>query len=136
VHGPQAKRFEPDSTPKNYERQRRRLRIVAALTRQVEATPFTNLGDQPFITRERQFAPLAIARLYLAMARELIWQVESGMLGCSECGWVFRPGKAPHGKTMAEMERDFLAHRDKDFAEHVCGEHPAGKPGAHRAKQS
>jgi hypothetical protein len=65
------------------------------------------------------------------MPRELVWQEESGLLGCSECGWVFRPGKSPQDKTPEEIARDFLLQRDKDFAAHVCAAHPLGKAGLH-----
>jgi hypothetical protein len=61
------------------------------------------------------------------MPRELIWQVESGLLGCSECGWVFRPGKAPQDKPPEEIARDFVLQRDKDFAAHLCAAHPRDK---------
>jgi hypothetical protein len=63
------------------------------------------------------------------MPRELVWQEESGLLGCSECGWVFRPGKAPLDKPPEEIARDFLLQRDNDFAAHVCAAHPLNKPG-------
>jgi hypothetical protein len=58
----------------------------------------------------------------------LLWQEESGLLGCSECGWVFRPGKPAQDKPPEEIALDFALQRDKDFAAHVCTVHPRTKP--------
>jgi hypothetical protein len=58
------------------------------------------------------------------MSRELIWQEEAGLLGCSDCGWVFRPGKPSPERAPEEIARDFALQRDRDFAGHVCAEHP------------
>jgi hypothetical protein len=56
--------------------------------------------------------------------RNLVWLEESGMLGCSECAWVFRPRGSPKGKSPEEMLRDFESQRDEAFASHLCAEHP------------
>jgi hypothetical protein len=44
--------------------------------------------------------------------------------GCSECAWVFNPSGSPTGKSLDEMKQNFEQWRDKDFATHVCAEHP------------
>lgn len=62
------------------------------------------------------------------MPRELIWQEDAGLLGCSECGWVYRPGKPSPEKSPEAIARDFALQRDKDFADHVCAEHPRLAP--------
>jgi hypothetical protein len=59
--------------------------------------------------------------------RRLVWIAESGMLGCSECDWVFRPRGSPKGKSPEEMMRDFESQRDEAFASHVCTERPKEK---------
>jgi hypothetical protein len=56
--------------------------------------------------------------------RNLVWLEESGLLGCSECAWVFRPRGSPKGKSPEEMLRDFESQRDEAFASHLCAEHP------------
>jgi hypothetical protein len=56
--------------------------------------------------------------------RNLVWVEESGMLGCSECAWVFRPRGSPKGKSPEEMLRDFESQRDEAFASHLCAEYP------------
>jgi hypothetical protein len=62
------------------------------------------------------------------VTRELIWQEEAGLLGCSACGWVFRPGKPSPEKTPEEIAREFTLQRDRGFADHVCAEHPRRPP--------
>ena len=56
--------------------------------------------------------------------RSLVWLEESGLLGCSECAWVFRPRGSPKGKAPEEVVRDFESQRDEAFASHICAEHP------------
>jgi hypothetical protein len=63
------------------------------------------------------------------MKRKLIWieeQLFQGW-GCSECTWVFNPSGAPIGISLDEMMKNYEQKRDKDFAAHVCTEHPRAK---------
>ena len=58
--------------------------------------------------------------------RKMIWvksAYEEGW-GCSECAWVFNPSGPPVGKALDEMKQNYERQRDKDFAAHVCAEHP------------
>jgi len=60
------------------------------------------------------------------MRRRLVW-VENQKLqgfGCSECNWVFNPSGAPVGESLDEMKQKYEAQCDKEFAAHVCAEHP------------
>jgi rubredoxin len=63
------------------------------------------------------------------MRRKLVWIEEQpfGRWGCSECAWVFNPSGSPTGKSLDEMKQNYERQRDKDFAAHVCGEHPRAK---------
>jgi hypothetical protein len=60
------------------------------------------------------------------MRRQLIWLKEQRFSGwgCSECAWVFNPSGPPVGKALDEMKQNYERQRDKDFAAHVCAEHP------------
>jgi len=65
----------------------------------------------------------------MAATRKLIWIDKGGFRGwgCSECGWVFTSSDALTGKSFDELMRNFEAKRDKEFANHVCTEHPRTK---------
>jgi hypothetical protein len=63
------------------------------------------------------------------MLRKLIW-IEKPRFqgcGCSECAWSFKPSGPPSGKSLREMKDTFERLRDKEFATHVCAEHPRAK---------
>jgi hypothetical protein len=62
----------------------------------------------------------------MAARRKLIWIEESHFrgYGCSACAWVFKPSGAPTGNSFDEMMRNFELQRDKEFAFHVCADHP------------
>jgi len=63
------------------------------------------------------------------MSRKLVWieQQRFRGFGCSECAWVFNPSSAPN----------FELQRDKEFALHVCADHPGTKaPGARTLNNS
>jgi hypothetical protein len=47
--------------------------------------------------------------------------------GCSECAWVFNPSGPPVGNSLQEMKEIFERLRDKEFAIHICAEHPRAK---------
>jgi hypothetical protein len=65
----------------------------------------------------------------VAKRRTLIWTEKSWFQssGCSECAWVFTPSGPPHGDSLAEMMEKYERRRDKEFAAHVCAEHPRTK---------
>jgi hypothetical protein len=48
---------------------------------------------------------------------------------CSECAWVFKPSGPPVGRSIEEMIEIYKRLRDKEFAIHVCAEHPRAKKG-------
>jgi hypothetical protein len=60
------------------------------------------------------------------MLRKLVWVERQTFQGwaCSECAWVFNPVGTPAGKSLDEMKRNYEQQRDKEFASHVCAEHP------------
>jgi hypothetical protein len=63
------------------------------------------------------------------MRRELVWIEQQRFVGwgCSECAWVFNPSSIPTGNSLDEMKRDYEQQRDRDFAAHICAEHPGAK---------
>jgi hypothetical protein len=63
------------------------------------------------------------------MRRKLVWVEEQRSLGwgCSECAWMFNPSGSPIGKSLDDMMQNYERQRDKDFAAHVCADHPRGK---------
>ena len=68
-------------------------------------------------------------RPMLATRRTLIW-IEGSRFrgsGCSECAWVFSPSGPPAGNSLADMLEKYEQQRDKEFAAHVCAEHPRSK---------
>ncbi len=60
------------------------------------------------------------------MRRKLVWveRPDFQAWGCSECAWVFNPPSAVVGNSVEEMKTNFGRQRDKEFASHVCAEHP------------
>jgi hypothetical protein len=65
----------------------------------------------------------------MAALRKLVWIEEDRYRGwsCSECARVFNPSGPPTGKSYCEMMRKFEAQRDKEFASHLCADHPRAK---------
>jgi len=65
----------------------------------------------------------------VAVRRTLIWIDRSRFQGsgCSECAWVFSPSGPPAGDSLAQMMEKYERRRDKEFAAHVCAEHPRSK---------
>jgi len=47
--------------------------------------------------------------------------------GCSGCNWRFDPSGVLIGDSLDEMKSKYEAERDKEFAAHVCAEHPSPK---------
>ena len=60
------------------------------------------------------------------MRRKLVWVERQNFQGwgCTECAWVFNPSGPPVGKSLDEMKQNYEQRRDKEFASHVCAEHP------------
>jgi hypothetical protein len=63
------------------------------------------------------------------MRRKLVWIEEQSFWGwgCSECAWVFNASGSPAGNSLDEMKQNYEQRRDKEFAAHVCAEHPQPK---------
>ena len=92
----------------------------------VVAVP-SNANAAPFFTRAY---PRQIARCAKeTMRRKLVWIEQQHLWGwgCSECEWVFNLSGSPVGKSLDEMIQNYEQGRDKDFATHVCSEHPRAK---------
>ncbi len=90
--------------------------------------------------RTRTFRPLSAGTRHVvrqrwgaatkaAMSRKLVWieQQRFRGFGCSECGWRFKSSGALTGTSFDEMMRNFELQRDKEFALHVCADHPRAK---------
>jgi hypothetical protein len=60
------------------------------------------------------------------MPRKLVWISDPSFrgFGCSECQWVFKSTGALVGKSLDEMKQAYELERDKEFAAHVCQQHP------------
>jgi hypothetical protein len=66
----------------------------------------------------------------IAATRRTMIQIEGSRFqgsGCSECAWVFNPSGPPIGDSLADMLEKYERLRDKEFADHVCAEHPRSK---------
>jgi hypothetical protein len=63
------------------------------------------------------------------MRRELKWIEKPNFWGwgCSECAWVFDATGTPTGESIDKMMQNYKQQRDRDFAGHVCAEHPGAK---------
>jgi hypothetical protein len=59
------------------------------------------------------------------MPRKLVWIENQNFQGfsCSECNWKFKSSAALVGESLDEMKQRYEAHRDKEFAAHVCVKH-------------
>ena len=58
--------------------------------------------------------------------RKLVWVEEQSFWawGCSECAWVFRPLGPLVGESIDDMKKHYGEQCDKEFASHVCAQHP------------
>jgi rubredoxin len=67
------------------------------------------------------------------MRRKLVWVERPNFQGwaCSECAWVFSPSSPIVGNSIEEMKTKFGQERDKEFASHVCAEHPRATKDPH-----
>jgi hypothetical protein len=60
------------------------------------------------------------------MRRKMVWIEQPGFggFGCSECGWRFEASNAPTGISFEEMRLNLGLRLNKEFASHVCADHP------------
>jgi hypothetical protein len=58
--------------------------------------------------------------------RSLVWAERPNFQGwaCTECAWKFNPLGRLKGESIEEMKKQYEAQRDKEFAAHVCAQHP------------
>jgi hypothetical protein len=61
--------------------------------------------------------------------RQMMWIKTARIEGwaCSECAWAFSPSGPPLGSNLEEMKQNYERQRDKEYASHVCAEHPRAK---------
>jgi hypothetical protein len=61
--------------------------------------------------------------------RKLLWVERQNFQGwgCTECAWVFNPSGPPAGNSLDEMKQNYEQRRNKEFASHVCAQHPRGE---------
>ena len=61
-----------------------------------------------------------------AERRKLDWVKRPNFQGwtCTECAWAFKPSGPLVGESIDEMKKLYEQQRDKEFAAHVCAEHP------------
>jgi hypothetical protein len=61
--------------------------------------------------------------------RKMIWirtaRIETW--GCSQCVWTFNPSDPLRGSSLEEMKENYLSQRQREFASHICAEHPKAK---------
>jgi hypothetical protein len=61
--------------------------------------------------------------------RQMIWiktaRIEAW--GCSQCAWTFSPSDPLRGSSLEEMKQNYLSQREKEYASHVCAEHPRAR---------
>jgi hypothetical protein len=59
-------------------------------------------------------------------SRQMVWrktaQIEAW--ACTGCAWTFRPSGPPLGDDLDEMMENYEVQRDKEYARHVCAQHP------------
>jgi hypothetical protein len=61
-----------------------------------------------------------------AKRRRQVWVERQNFQGwaCTECAWVFSASGPPVGNSLEEMKQNYEQRRDKEFASHVCAQHP------------
>jgi hypothetical protein len=61
--------------------------------------------------------------------RRMVWTKAASVMAwtCSECAWTFSPSGPPRGSSLEEMKRNYERQRDKEYASHVCADHPRAK---------
>jgi hypothetical protein len=58
--------------------------------------------------------------------RRLVWAERQNFQGwaCTECAWAFNASGPLLGESLDGMKMIYGQQRDKEFAAHVCAEHP------------
>jgi hypothetical protein len=61
-----------------------------------------------------------------AMRRKIVWVESQNFRGwaCTECAWVFNPLGPLVGESIDEMKMHYEQQREKEFAAHLCADHP------------
>lgn len=60
------------------------------------------------------------------VSRKMVWTKTPQMEAwtCFACAWAFVPFGPPSGNSLEEMMNNYELQRDKEFASHVCTDHP------------
>jgi hypothetical protein len=63
------------------------------------------------------------------MRRKLVWVERQNYQGwvCTACAWGFQPSGPIVAESFEDMKTHYEEQRDKEFAAHVCAEHPRTK---------
>jgi hypothetical protein len=82
--------------------------------------------DQGYTVFQRSMTAANLEVAMERMRRKLVWVEEQRFWGwgCSECAWLFRPLGPLVGESIEDMKMHYGEQRDKEFAAHVCAEHP------------
>jgi hypothetical protein len=70
--------------------------------------------------------------------RQMVWIKTARMKAwtCSECAWTFNPSGPPRGSSLEEMKQNYERQRDKEYASHVCADHPRAKSATDDSRMS
>ena len=57
---------------------------------------------------------------------EMVWVQRERFTGwaCAGCAWEFHLSDIPAANTLAEIKQQYERQRDKEFASHLCAQHP------------
>ena len=60
------------------------------------------------------------------VSRQMVWSKTTRMEAwtCFGCAWEFSPSGPPRGGSLDEMMSNYELQRDKEYAFHVCAQHP------------
>ena len=63
------------------------------------------------------------------LMRQMVWikTPRTEAWACSECAWTFSPSGPPDGSSLEEMKQNYERQRNKEYASHVCADHPRAK---------
>jgi hypothetical protein len=88
------------------------------------------LGNSLGVTnRDKLFEKTGNERSKKAFMRQMVYirTERVQVCGCSGCGWTFNPSGPPRGNNLEEMKQNYERQRDKEYASHLCAEHPRAK---------
>jgi hypothetical protein len=88
--------------------------------------PSSHINAAPYFKTNRE-VPVE------SMRRQLVWAERTNFQGwcCTACAWVFNPSWPLVGNSIDEMTENFGEQRDKEFAAHICAEHPRATKDPH-----